>query len=143
LITTIKLDYDQITTRDIQLIFHHRGWLIKYYGIVSKEAYQTTHGYHILIKVEADLDPRDVLLLQILMGSDIQRDIYNFIRHTNGEGLKDWSRLYTKKYILLRTRHNDDTIFKSEVLSSEKECPELLGKVTYELENATDWRGRI
>ena len=141
--TEIKLDYDQITTRDIQLIFHHRGWLIKYYGIVSKEATQTTNGYHILIIVEADLDPRDVLLLQILMGSDIQRDIYNFIRHTNGEALKNWSRLYTKKYILLRTRHNDEIIFEHTVVSEEKPCPELLDKINHELEQAKDWRGRI
>lgn len=135
LTSEIKLDYDNITTRDIQLIFEHRGWLIKYFGIVGVETYETDRGYHILIIVEADLDPRDVLLLQILMGSDIQRDIYNFIRHCNGEIIENWNRLYTKKNIILGT--------KAIPVSGEKWCNPLYTRVWEALLNSKDWRGLI
>ncbi len=133
--TVLKLDYDNITTKDVQLIFEHRGWLIKYFGIVEVQAFDTKKGYHLRITIEADLDPRDVLLLQVLMGSDIQRDIYNFIRHCNGEILENWNRLYTKKHIILGTR--------AVPVSGEKTCKPLLIRVLGALEDSKDWRGLI
>jgi hypothetical protein len=131
----IKLDYDNITTRDIQLIFEHRGWLIKYFGILKVQSFITDRGYHVLIVIERDLPPEDVLLLQILMGSDIQRDIYNFIRHCDGDILKNWSRLYTKKNIILKGL--------AIPVSGEEICPQLQTRILDTLEDSKDWRGLI
>ena len=131
----VKLDYDNITVKDVQLIFHHRGWLLKYFGIVDIGAYETNKGYHVAVVIEADLEPRDVLLLQVLMGSDIQRDIYNFIRKYNGENIEDWNKLYTKKWIILGTNPRKTSV--------ERECPDLFMRIKDELDAAKDWRGRI
>lgn len=134
--TEIKLDYDVITTRDIMLIFEHRGWLIKWFGIYEVKCTQTNKGYHVRIETKKRIDPRDVLLVQILMGSDIHREIYNFIRMEGGELMKSWNKLYTKKLILLRTEWMEDR-------SEEKPCPILQEIVETAIENAKDLEGFI
>ena len=133
--TELKLDYDTITVRDVQMIFHHRAWLLKYFKIVAMECWETRKGYHVKVTVEEDLDPRDVLLIQVLMGSDINRDIFNLIRNWNGEIMKNWNKLYTKKYIILKTEVRE--------ISKEKECPQLYERLKYEIDEAKDWRGLI
>lgn len=132
----IKLDYDKITTRDIQLIFHYRAWLLKYFGIRKVECYETKRGYHVLVDIEEKLNPRDVLLIQLLMGSDIHREIYNFLRKFEGELIEAFNKLYTKKYLILGTKIKEE-------LSSEKECPILYEKVMKEIERAKNLRGVI
>lgn len=133
--TELKLDYDNITVKDVQLIFHHRAWLLKYFSILEIEAFETKNGYHVLVTVDEDIDPRDVMLIQILLGSDINREIFNFIRNYNGELMKHWNRLYTKKYLLLITKPLE--------VSGETVCPQLLERITHEIDEAEDLRGRI
>ena len=132
----IKLDYDKITTRDIGLIFHYRAWLLKYFGIQEVRSFETSRGYHIRITLETELDDRDVQMIQILMGSDIHREIYNFLRRIDGQLIKKWNKLYSKKHIVLGTRIKEE-------LSSEEECPILQEKVLKEIEDAKDLRGYI
>ena len=134
--TILKLDYDKITTRDIQLIFHHRGWFLKSLGILSVGAWQTTKGYHVLVAVETYLKPEHVILAQILMGSDINRDIYNFLREIDGQLMKVWNKLYTKKYIILGAKIGEE-------LSGEVPCPELLERIIHELDESQDVRDQI
>jgi hypothetical protein len=100
----LKLDYDGITYADIQQIFKHRGWLVKALGFRQVEVGTSTHGYHVRISIDKKIQDRDILLAQILLGSDINREVYNFIRVYKGELLKNWNRLYTKKWIMLNTR---------------------------------------
>jgi hypothetical protein len=115
----LKLDYDGITYADIQQIFLHRGWLVKALGFERLEVATSAHGFHVRIKLDRKIQDRDILLAQILLGSDINREIYNFVRIYNGELTKNWNKLYTKKWIMLNTRIGEEIGFEryAETLS--------------------------
>jgi hypothetical protein len=100
----IKLDYDGIEFSDVKQIFTHRGWLVKYLKMESMTVSKTRHGYHLRISIKKHLADKDLLLVQILLGSDINREIYNLCRILNGELTRNWNRLYDKKNIVLDTR---------------------------------------
>lgn len=132
----IRLDYDKIEFSDIKLIFEHRGWLVKYFNLNSVEVCKTRKGYHVKIVITKQLEPRDILLLQILLGSDINREIYNFVRQQNGELLKNWNRLYTKKYLVLGTKI-------VETLGEEKFLKGKTEELKKTIENCVDKEGKI
>jgi len=135
-LTQIKLDYDMITTRDIELIFNHRGWLMKYFGYYNLETTETQKGYHVRFNTIKYVADDDVLLLQILLGSDIQREIYNFIRKYEGLKIETWNKLYTKKLILLRTAIIEER-------PTEQHCQVLWDRIKRALENCRELEGCI
>jgi len=124
--TKLKLDYDGITDDDVALIFYHRGWLVRKLGLVSLEAASTTHGYHVEAVVNADLRPQDVILAQMLLGSDIHREIYNFLHHLDGEMISQWNKLFDKKTLVLKTG--------IKVLSQETPNPNLTARLVRQIE---------
>ena len=134
--TLIKLDYDKITTRDIWLIFYYRGFLIKHLGTKSIRCYETKRGYHVRINTVKKLKPVDVQMVQLLMGSDIHREIYNFLRRLDGRLINEWNKLYTKKYLILGTQIKDE-------LSSEKYCKVLQQRVEDAIKESKDLEGFI
>ncbi len=102
--TTLKLDYDGITEKDVELIFYHRGWLLKRLGMEKLEASHTKNGHHVEVQIAKDLDGKEIIVAQLLMGSDFNREIYNFLHHLDGETPDQWNKLFDKKYIILNTR---------------------------------------
>jgi len=103
-LTELKFDYDKILFQDVELIFEHRGWLLKYLQVDHIEVFTTRRGYHVRAFIKTKLSDRDILLVQILMGSDIQREIYDWVRLHDGKLLEEWNKLYTKKFLVLGTR---------------------------------------
>ena len=87
-----------------------------------------------------EVDPDDILLLQILLGSDIKREIYNFIRKYKGLKLRTWNKLYTKKMIFLKTRVGYKTL---KDLSDEIPCPVLQRKVVKAIKESQNLEGHI
>jgi len=118
------------------MIFQHRSWLLKYLGVEEINSYETKRGYHIRITLKRELSDIDVQMLQMLMGSDIHREIYNFIRRIDGKLIEEWNKLYTKKHLVLKTRIK-------ETLSEEKYCRVLQKKVLDAIKNAKDLEGYI
>lgn len=102
--TILKLDFDGITEKDVELIFYHRGWLLKRLGMSKLEASHTKNGHHVEITLSRELEPQDIIVAQLLMGSDFNREIYNFLHHLDGEMPDQWNKLFDKKYIILNTR---------------------------------------
>jgi len=102
--TRLKLDYDDITFRDVELIFMHRGWLLNRLGLEAVRVAKSRRGYHVEADVTNALDPREVILVQLLLGSDIHREIYNLLHHLDGDLIETWNKLFDKKYIILGTR---------------------------------------
>lgn len=102
--TYLKLDYDDITFNDVELIFAHRGWLLKKLGWYRLDVAKSKHGYHVEVDVSLELDPREVILVQVLLGSDIHREIYNLLHHLDGDLVETWNKLFDKKFIILGTR---------------------------------------
>lgn len=101
--TILKLDYDGIQEEDVAKIYYHRGWLLRKLGLVQLQASSTARGYHVEAEVMADLPPEDIILAQILLGSDIYREVYNFLHHLDGQMVGQWNKLFDKKFIILGT----------------------------------------
>ena len=78
----------------------------------------------------------DVQMIQLLMGSDIHREIYNFLRRIDGQLIEQWNKLYTKKYLVLGTKIKEE-------LSGEEYCPQLEDRVMEALKNAKDLEGFV
>lgn len=97
----LKMDYDNITWNDVLLIYKHRSWLLRKLKLRKLEVSTTVHGYHVRAWIEEKLKPAEIILAQVLLGSDIQREIFNFIRAHRLE--QAWNKLFTKKYIILKT----------------------------------------
>lgn len=102
--TKLKLDYDGIDEDDVARIFYHRGWLLDELGLVKLEASKTARGFHVAVEVQATLTDADIILAQILLGSDLYREIYNFVHHANGQLASQWNKLFDKKFIILGTQ---------------------------------------
>jgi hypothetical protein len=103
-VTRLKLDYDDISFNDVELIFAHRGWLLRRLNLFSLRVARSRHGYHVEADVTQELDPREVILIQVLLGSDINREIYNLLHHLDGDLMETWNKLFDKRYIILNTR---------------------------------------
>ena len=136
--TLLKLDYDNITVKDVQLIWHHRGWLLKYFTINWMVCFETTNGYHVKVDIYEYLSDYDIFVMEMLMGSDINRTIYNFLRKFDGQLKDDYDRLYTKKYLILSTAPKS---FKE--IGNESLCPELQERLEHELEESKNWKAKI
>jgi hypothetical protein len=132
----LRMDYDGISFEDVKQIFQHRGWIIRFFKMVYVDVSKTRKGYHVRIKIQKKLDDRDLLLLQILLGSDINREIYNFVRQQNGELLKNWNRLYDKKHIILGTKIVED-------IGEEKYSESMSKEVEDEIINCVDIEGHL
>ena len=132
----LRMDYDGISFDAVKQIFQHRGWIIRFFKLDWVDVCETRKGFHVRIKINKKLDDRDILLLQILLGSDINREIYNFVRQQNGELLSNWNRLYTKKWIVLGTKIIEE-------ISEEKYSEEKSKDVENEIINCVDIEGRL
>jgi len=132
----LRMDYDGISFDAVKQIYQHRGWIIRFFKLIYVDVSTTRKGYHVRIKIEKKLDDRDILLLQILLGSDINREIYNFVRQQNGELLKNWNRMYTKKWIVLGTKIVED-------IGEEKYSESMNKEVEDEIINCVDIEGHL
>lgn len=103
---TIKLDYDN-KKKKIKVTRVREGYKIfvpnalegMNFSFIARtgidQLSKTKNGYHIEIpKVASDLQ---ILALQIIMGSDIDREYYNMQRLCRGE-IHNWNVLFKKKY---------------------------------------------
>jgi len=76
----IKLDIDD-TWGIVKLVFNQRGWVFEKIGkINSLQVYQTKRGYHIIVDIQAKMKQWEIILVQIIAYSDINREILNYLR---------------------------------------------------------------
>ena len=57
---------------------------------------ETGKGYHIHGVILGDVDDKDVIIIQMALGSDYLRELYNLRRVRNG--IKNWNVLFSSKY---------------------------------------------
>lgn len=65
------------------------------------EVYETNKGLHIYVKISSKnkLKNTDIVVLQLVLGSDYKREIYNWMRVRNGGNVKYWNKLFKKKTV--------------------------------------------
>ncbi|MCD6432010.1 hypothetical protein J7L33_04860 [Candidatus Bathyarchaeota archaeon] len=94
----IKLDYDYKDQRKIieemDLI---RKMLGRMFNLKSFEVKETRRGYHVKLKIEPliNLDNKDIIIIQLLLGSDKYREFFNWIRVKGNQ--KHWNVLFDQK----------------------------------------------
>ena len=65
------------------------------------EVFETNKGLHIYVKIGSKnkLKNTDIVVLQLVLGSDYKREIYNWMRVRNGGNVKYWNKLFKKKTV--------------------------------------------
>lgn len=74
---------------------------------VTKISKSRSGNKHLVIDTGSDLDLRDVIILQLLLGSDPKREAHNYVRHLRGDK-RPMSVLFEVK------NANNETTFKRE-----------------------------
>lgn len=69
-------------------------------NISEIEIYTTKHGYHIYIyaKIFQHYNNASIILMQALCGSDIKRELFNYLRIIKEPKMHNWNVLFTQKY---------------------------------------------
>ena len=57
---------------------------------------ETAKGYHVYVEVIGELDNKDLIIVQLALGSDYIRELYNLRRVKNC--VRNWNVLFTAKY---------------------------------------------
>jgi len=98
----IKLDLDSENELNE---FLNRAWIIKYLGISVKdiEVYDTKHGYHIYIYTDNIFTNVDIIILQLLLGSDYRKEFYSYLKLKNGSS--NFNVLFERKYVYNHLDH--------------------------------------
>lgn len=75
----IKLDYDKKWSK-VQRELRNHIWLLKKLNVNSILVWKTKKGYHVEAIIPGSYDQKDILLFQVLLGSDRNREILNTLR---------------------------------------------------------------
>jgi hypothetical protein len=101
-IETLKLDYDNITFKEIYKILQFRGiWVIRFFKLKVKnvDVFKTKKGYHIYIDVNNRLNNQDIVFLQLALCSDFMRECYYWKRIKYPKlPNRNWNILFFKKH---------------------------------------------
>lgn len=111
--TEIKLDYDFKGKKQLKQVFIDNQYI--FYKLKLKlidlKLYETKKGYHIYITIKNNIPDLDIIILQLLMQSDFQRELFNYQRVKSGLFKKKWNVLFSEKQdynnkIISKEKHN-------------------------------------
>lgn len=94
----LKIDIDEKRLDEKKtidrLFLLNRFLQFKGIGILKKK---TRHGHHLTVTFETSrkLDDRDIVFLQLALGSDYKREMFNWLRVKSG--CKKWNALFREK----------------------------------------------
>jgi len=102
---TLKLDFD-FKPKNLKKFaeeFVNKLDFIRYVmGIYveSVEVYETSKGLHIYVYVftKRQLTNQDIVVLQLALGSDYKRELFNWVRVRQNNDIKHWNILFRRKY---------------------------------------------
>jgi hypothetical protein len=106
----LRIDLDDKEEKTKKRFLWAIGLLSKYHKFEQVEVFETNRGFHIYLCLKERVDPILAMLLQQLLGSDRDREVYNYIRYKKGH--KRWQILFSKKYYengILRTSEERKT----------------------------------
>ena len=108
---TLKLDFDDISFREIKKIFRAKGlWIRRFYHLklTQVNVYRTKGGYHIYIWVNNKLSNFDIVFLQLAFGSDFRRECYYHrkIRKKIILPKRGWNIFFFRKTYSKKSRKN-------------------------------------
>jgi len=98
--STIKLDYDNMKIEDVNTTFWNR--LVTLQKILKIRLTEirlrqssSRNGYHIIARTKTKLEPAEIVLIQLALGSDYVRELMQYRRYKLG--WKTWNVLFEEK----------------------------------------------
>jgi len=91
----LKIDYDIPLEEAQQRFLKGKLLLEEITGLHLKESdWRKSEGgnYHVVVETEEQLEPVEILACQLIMGSDLVRECFNFRRIRRGQ--KNWNILF-------------------------------------------------
>jgi len=121
----LKLDFDfkpRSAKRFAKEIANKLNFLASYFSIsvIDVKVYETNKGLHLYISLysNVELTDEDIVVLQLALGSDYKREIFNWLRVRSRDKFKHWNVLFKVKY-------------KNGVIVSKEEKTELAEEIEY------------
>ena len=121
----LKLDFDfkpRSAKRFAKEIANKLNFLASYFSIsvIDVSVYETNKGLHLYISIysSVELDDRDIVVLQLALGSDYKRELFNWLRVRSNDKFKHWNVLFKVKY-------------KNGKIISKEEKTELAEEIEY------------
>jgi len=121
----LKLDFDfkpRSAKRFAKEIANKLNFLKTFFGIrvIDVKVYETNKGLHVYISLysNVELTDEDVVVLQLALGSDYKREIFNWLRVRSRDKFKHWNVLFKVKY-------------KNGKIISKEEKTELAEEIEY------------
>lgn len=98
--TVFKLDYDFCGKRLLKVI-RDRAFVFRFLkiNIYRVEVYKTAHGWHVYYTTRRKFPDIEIAFIQLLLGSDYKREMFNFQRITKKFNISRWNTLFKRKYI--------------------------------------------
>jgi len=103
----LRIDLDDKEEKTKKRFLWAIGLLSKYHKFEQVAVFETNRGFHIYLYLGERVEPILAMLLQQLLGSDRDRELYNYIRYKKGH--RRWQILFSKKYY-----EKDDILRTSE-----------------------------
>ena len=101
----LKLDFDfkpRSAKRFAKEIANKLNFLKTFFGIrvIDVKVYETSKGLHLYISLysNVELTDEDIVVLQLALGSDYKREIFNWLRVRSRDKFKHWNVLFKVKY---------------------------------------------
>lgn len=101
----LKLDFDfkpRSPKRFARELVSKLKFIQNYFGITvtDVEVYETNKGLHIYIGIvsNVELTDEDIVVIQLALGSDYKREIFNWLRVRSKQDFKHWNVLFKVKY---------------------------------------------
>ena len=101
----LKLDFDfkpRSAKRFAKEIANKLNFLASYFSIrvIDVKVYETNKGLHLYIPIcsNVELTDEDIVVLQLALGSDYKRELFNWLRVRSNDKFKHWNVLFKVKY---------------------------------------------
>ena len=121
----LKLDFDfkpRSAKRFAKEIANKLNFLTSFFGIrvIDVKVYETNKGLHLYISLysNVELTDEDIVVLQLALGSDYKRELFNWLRVRSKDKFKHWNVLFKVKY-------------KNGKIISKEEKTELAKEIEY------------
>jgi len=102
MMTELLLDLDtKMQPQKLEEKIITRLRFIKYLFSISPQImslYKTKHGYHIRIQIRESLPKKDICFFQLALGSDPNRELFNWRRLSDPTYPFQWNLLFKEKY---------------------------------------------
>lgn len=94
--SVIKIDLDR--KKIPKSLFETIDYLKYFYTVLGTYIYKSPSGnHHIVIELQEEITDYELILIQLLCGSDKKREWFNYKRIKSGLKMKDWNLLFSKK----------------------------------------------